>query len=81
MNNKGRTVFIKQINHLQESTADSATVDNELVIFNFLRKWPLRVAHDHFRFVGLHAVVGDVVAIPVDPAELPVALVVILPII
>lgn len=71
MNHKNGSIRIKEIAHLNKASSSSATHYVQLVVARILRKRRLRVPHDHLRFLGFNAVLGDVVAVPIDPAELP----------
>jgi hypothetical protein len=70
MDYKCGAVGIKQVSHLKESPAAPATDYVEFVITGVFRIRRLRIPHDHLRFFLAHAVLGDVVAVPVDPAKL-----------
>src|SRR5438105_4297003 len=70
MDNKARLVRVNKINHLQKSAADSWSDYGPLLVAVFARKGRFGILHDYFGLLLGDAMFGDMLAVPVDPAEL-----------
>jgi hypothetical protein len=70
MNHKNGLIRIEQVNYLKKSPAMASADDIKLIVPSVLRVWRSSVSHNHFRFITIDAVFGDMVKVPIDPAEL-----------
>ena len=69
MNHKDRVLRVKDIDRLKPSTATPLSDHQELIIVDLLRKWSFGLLNNHFRFFPIHAMLGDVVSVPVRACE------------
>lgn len=69
MDHKDRVIGIKHINNLEIPSPATLAHHEEFLIADLLRKWRLRLPHNHFCFFPIHAVLGKMVAIPVNPSK------------
>lgn len=70
MNHENDVVRVEQVDDLKKPSSPSSPDDEQLVIADLLRKGRLGLQNDIFCFVGIYAVLGDMVAIPLDPPKL-----------
>ena len=62
-------IRVKDINNLEISSASTLAHHKEFFITDLLRKRRFRMPHNHFRLFPIHAVLGKMVAIPVNPSK------------
>src|SRR5947209_19805911 len=70
MDDEDRVIRVEDVDDLQEPPPTSLPHDQELVVAGLLREWRPGLPNHHFRLFPTHSVLGQVVAIPVDPPKL-----------
>jgi hypothetical protein len=70
VDHEDRVSRVEDIDDLQKSPPLSLTLDQELVIADLLRKRWLGLPNNSFRFFRIHAMLGNVISVPVNPSKL-----------
>ena len=70
MNHEHRIIQVKKVNDLKIATRARLAPNQALFVIHFQRIRLADVVNDEFRFFGLDVVLSNLVAIPLNPAEL-----------